>query len=474
MKPKKSTFKVKAKKTERSSGGGVKYLTLPNGISAVKFEEGVKIAKLDILPYIVKDKNHPDKDGDMAAKGELWYRRPFKVHKGIGVGTAKKDYVCLQSVGKRCPICEYQKELFNTDKEAAVALYPKDRDLYAVKLQGSDEIQVWDMSQKLFHDVLVDELETDDSNEDFADLESGKTLKLKLLWKEFGKITYPEVRSVSFEERDEVYDEDILDEVPCLDECFKVLSYEELKDAFFEMGDEPAEDGDDDEEEDEKPARKPKSTKPEPKKSAPAKPAREDESELDWETLKAASFRRLGKLIKEVDLFIDTDDYDEDDEDSVEMLRKDIAKELGIEIPKKSPRPEKGEEKTRSRSDNKAVRSAKVEDEDDEEEDMPKKSTSKASPKSSTKPSSAKPKKVEDDDDDDDKSPFKDDEDEETSKTTKAKKEVRDEKVSKASKGEKAEKNRCPHGHKFGTDFEKTEDCDSCTMWDDCFENRKK
>lgn len=454
---KKMTFKVKAKKTEHGGGGGSKYLNLPNGVSAFRLEDETKKVRLDILPYIVKDKNHPDKDGDMAAKGELWYRRPYKLHQRVGAD--KKSYVCLQSIGKRCPICEYQKELFDTDKEAAVALYPKDRDLYAVKVDGKDEIQVWDMSQKLFHDVLVDELETDDSNEDFADLESGKTLDIKFGWKTLGKITFPEARAISFRDRDEAYDEDILDEVPCLDECLQILSYEELKDAFFEMGD-TSDSNDNDDGDDEKPARKAKTTKPEAK-SAPAKPAREDESELDWETLKAASFRRLGKLIKEVDLFIETDDYDEDDEDSVDMLRKDIAKELGIDIPKKSPRPEKCEEKTRTRPDNKAVRSAKVEDEDEEEE-LPKKSTSKASPKSSTKPVSAKPKKDEDEDEDDEL-PFKKADSKAKASAKAPAKDV------KADKG-----NRCPHGHKFGLDFEKTDDCDSCEMWDDCFENRAK
>jgi hypothetical protein len=29
-------------------------------------------------------------------------------------------------------------------------------------------------------------------------------------------------------------------------------------------------------------------------------------------------------------------------------------------------------------------------------------------------------------------------------------------------------KNKCPNGHKFGTDFEKFKDCSDCPLWDDC------
>ena len=62
---------------------------------------------------------------------------------------------------------------------------------------------------------------------------SGKTLSLKLKWKTFGGNSFPEVRSISFADRDP-YEEKILDEVPNLDEILKILSYETVYAKFFD------------------------------------------------------------------------------------------------------------------------------------------------------------------------------------------------------------------------------------------------
>ena len=76
--------------------------------------------------------------------------------------------------------------------------------------------------------------------------------------------------------------------------------------------------------------------KEEVKKAAPAKKeAEEDEDdedeEITWEDLKEMDEEELAELIDAEDLDVDADDY-EDDEDG---LRKAIAKEMEIEIPKK-------------------------------------------------------------------------------------------------------------------------------------------
>ena len=55
------------------------YLSLPSGVSVFKPEKG--IAKFDIIPYLVTDKKHMDRDDDdvVAVPGEAWYRKPFKI-----------------------------------------------------------------------------------------------------------------------------------------------------------------------------------------------------------------------------------------------------------------------------------------------------------------------------------------------------------------------------------------------------------
>src|SRR5271167_1155673 len=62
------------------------HLKLPRGVNVFKEEAGGRI-NLDILPYFVTDKRHPDRDDDLdiARVGGLWYKRPYRLHRSIGV-----------------------------------------------------------------------------------------------------------------------------------------------------------------------------------------------------------------------------------------------------------------------------------------------------------------------------------------------------------------------------------------------------
>ena len=229
----------KQKNADSSHG----YLNLPKNVKSYSAESEIRKIQIDILPYIVSDPNHPNKDiqNDIAVKGGLWYRRPFKIHRNVGSDTNTSTVICPTSVGKKCPICDYQKKRFaeGAPKDETKELYPKPRNLYVVIPIGQkdfDEVpHIWDMAQSLFQDVLVETLEEDDSNEVFPDLEEGKTLELSLKWKSIsdGK-PFPEVRNIKFLDR-EPYDEKILNEMPDLDKCLNVLSYEELSNKFFEI-----------------------------------------------------------------------------------------------------------------------------------------------------------------------------------------------------------------------------------------------
>ena len=66
---------------EKSRGSSYGYLKLPKGVSVYTPTPGAK-EKFDIIPYTVTSPNHPDKDEEIgvAVKGELWYKRPFRVH----------------------------------------------------------------------------------------------------------------------------------------------------------------------------------------------------------------------------------------------------------------------------------------------------------------------------------------------------------------------------------------------------------
>lgn len=409
----KSSFRGKvgkdAQKSIRTSRG---YLNLPDGVKQYVVEENTKKVMFDILPYVVTDPKHPNRDDGegIALKGDLWYKRPFKVHRNVGADN--ESCVCPKSFGKPCPICEYQKKRFGegADKEETKELYPKDRNLYVVvpigdKKLGSDPM-VWDMSQALFQDILKEALEEDPDNEVFPDLEEGKTLEVSFKWKTLGKITFPEARNINFVDRDEAYEESILDDVPDLDNVLKVLSYEQLSNKFFELDDE--EEGEALEEEKPKRERRVREEKEEEpvterkRKTIPKKEEEEEEEKkMTWSELQNLSRRNLVRICERKKLSIDPDDYD-DDEDGTGALREDMANEMEITIPKaKAPK--------------------KVEKEEEEEEQ--------------------------------EKTPARTPRRERESKNTST--------------------NKCPYKHRFGVDCEKFDDCDTCDLWNECLDAKE-
>ena len=219
------------------------YLNLPKGIKTFSVKEGTRKVTFDIIPYVVTDKKHPDNliNSNVAKEGDLWYKRPIKIHRNVGADN--ESVICPKSVGKPCPICEHQKKRFNdgADKEETKELYAKSRSLYAVipidVEDFDDEVCVWDMSNFCLEDVLIEELKDDPDNEIFPSLEEGKTLEVTFKWETFGKNTYPKARKIKFLDR-EPYGDEILDEVPNLDEVLKVLTYKEIENKFFELEEE--------------------------------------------------------------------------------------------------------------------------------------------------------------------------------------------------------------------------------------------
>jgi len=234
-----------AKRQKVSSYG---YLNLPKGVKVFSLKEKTREVLLDFIPYVVTDLHHPDRDIDegRAVVDSLWYKRPFKVHRNIGVNN--DTFVCLASTGKKCPICTWvaEQRKKGTDWDDLKDTAAKDRNLYTIlpiDSKDHDEvIHVWDMSWFLFQNELNDQLEEDPDNGVFPDLEEGLTLKVKFRWEKFGKNLFPKTRDIEFMDRKEQYTEDILDEVPNLDEMLHVLSYKELEAKFLEMDDEENED----------------------------------------------------------------------------------------------------------------------------------------------------------------------------------------------------------------------------------------
>jgi len=201
---------------------------------------------LDFIPYPVKDPHHPDRNDEynIAVPGSLWYRRPFKVHRSVGID--KISIICPTSIREKCPICNYRtkllKEGVHWKDESVTALRPSERNLYIVVPINHKKFEpvphIWDISDFLFQSVLNNELQENEEAEGFPDLYNGKTVSIRFVEGEFNKNKYLKADRIDFLPREKEYDEKILEEIPNLDEILNVKSYEEIERIFLQVNDE--------------------------------------------------------------------------------------------------------------------------------------------------------------------------------------------------------------------------------------------
>lgn len=298
---------VKGNVEERRRKANTKgYLILPDGFEKFKEEPDSKI-KLDILPYEVTGENHPDRNDEdgIALPGDIWYKRPFKVHFIKVPGNKTAGLICPKGTfNKPCPICDAISN-GEVDKDDIQSVRAKSRILYAVIPIGhkdyDEEIHIWDISYHNFQAQLDEDVEEEpeDENDDygrFPNLEGGYTLKIRFSSAKNpqGK-AYPVASRVDFMNRKEDYDESIIDEVPKLDEVFDVKSYDELNALFW--GEEPEEDNDDDEEKEEKeePVAKRKKKTVSSKKEEPKDDDDEDEEQEQKKTTASRKKKTVNK-----------------------------------------------------------------------------------------------------------------------------------------------------------------------------------
>ena len=213
--------------------GGLDTLALPEGVDFYKPEKGTE--EFDIIPYRVSADNHPE-----VKIGELWYERTYLSHRNVG--PEDKFLVCPRTINKRCPICEEYQKLKrdpDADEDVVAGLKPKERELFNIVLkEGKGEIKILDISVHLFGRKLEAEiLEGDESNSSFAELEGGKTIKVRWEQKTMGTNKFLEAGRIDFEDRDDI-DEEALEAVVDLDKAMKIMSYEEIEKIFQEGSDE--------------------------------------------------------------------------------------------------------------------------------------------------------------------------------------------------------------------------------------------
>ena len=296
--------RTKASYDQRDSFGSTTGIFKPDA----KFTKWVpKIGDhlIDILPYIVGDKDTKLAEGSITYFYEVW------VH--YGVGPNEGSYACpTKNFNRSCPICEHQKKLrlAGAPDEEIKALYPKRRVLYNIVCRDSTEeenkgVQIWEVSH--FHsEKHFAELARKPKGGGFipfADPDAGKMIF-------FNKVSKIEVTGHRFVERDDPIDDDLLEQTMSLDQLIHEAEYDELYEAFYgakkddeneetaprkrkkpvaeEPEEEETEESDEDieeEEEEEEPAPKKKGKKkPETEPEEEEEDGEEEESEEeDWE-----------------------------------------------------------------------------------------------------------------------------------------------------------------------------------------------
>jgi hypothetical protein len=233
---------IEKNKTRGGTGGG-EYgnLLIPSELgrnAMFKVNAGTRV-KFDILPYTIIDEKHLDRDDERGrcVPGSLTYYRPYYVHRNIG--SEKETVTCLKTWGEPCPICEYVEQRRKEGSEEAkqetniikskywtlFAVIPIDNDDYE-----EDQIKLFNFSHYCFHKRLLMDIEEKDWERFFADIKKGKTLSVRFSEEALpGGKSYTTCTDIDFIERKYEYPEEILDQVPNLDNILVKRSYDELQ-----------------------------------------------------------------------------------------------------------------------------------------------------------------------------------------------------------------------------------------------------
>ena len=226
---------------KKSTTEGASYLKLSSKVNF--FQPKEEEYELDCIPFETTVSKHPKG----YEKGELRAYLRFKIHAGIGAEDNK--YVCPTTIGKPCPICIERAKMAkssNGNLELIKALTPKERTLFQVidLKEEKKGIQLFDLSYHLFAKrLLMDIDKTENStggrkrstaHAGFAELEGGQTLFVSFIEKKMGTNKFYEASRIDAEDR-EPYEEAILDDVLDLDDCLKILDYDDLEAIFLEV-----------------------------------------------------------------------------------------------------------------------------------------------------------------------------------------------------------------------------------------------
>ncbi|MGD8707130.1 MAG: hypothetical protein PVI88_00420 [Nitrosopumilaceae archaeon] len=301
--------------------------------------------RIDVIPFWVETDKHPS---ESARKNGADYRINVHVHKGLGPDR-NKTLICLEETyGKPCPVCEKRRKLQEQGASADLIkmLKPQYRVLYNVIDLDNEEkgIQIMDVAYYSFERNIVDDV-TDGKKGRiyFPDLENGSTIIFKAKPSKFQGHSFMKILEGSFalEDREEAYEESIVDEAFKLDEMLIVPTYEEAKKLVNMVSDEDMDEDEDDDDWDD-----------DDDNEVEEEEDDFDDDDDDWDD-------------DDEDDYDDDDDWDDDDDNEVEEEEDDFDDDDDDEIeeePKKSVKRKKSttEKKTKKPAKTKSIKSKKT------------------------------------------------------------------------------------------------------------------
>ena len=232
----------------RDSNGGVGRQGFMDyrscGLKFFKFGDVGKYHDLNILPWRIGTKNHPEVYAKNAEVGDFDYVLDLMVHTRIGPGNG--DYICpKKNFNKPCPICERADELWKNEatKKDAKKLFARRKCVYCVQELNenfhakSDDPMIFEVSHPCFSQELQSRATSCLRGKgvvNFADPDEGKVVSFSVNEGSMGDgKTFKKAGNFEFNERVEEISDETLEKCPSLDTMMVLKSYDQLKAALY-------------------------------------------------------------------------------------------------------------------------------------------------------------------------------------------------------------------------------------------------
>jgi hypothetical protein len=412
---------------QQKERGGDWPVKIPEGVELYK-RERKGTAYLKLISYPRKDENHPDH-----RLGDEMFRRPYSVHKNLG--PENRSAVCPKGTyGKRCPVCEEKERArarYDRDdeegKKVIGALSASNRALYLCVDVEDDlkKLLLLDQPNSMskgpgFGRLLEDEIDEQDASEPFPWDEDGPILKVRFGEDAFNKHAFYPAQKVDLEdaEKGQRVDFSKLGEIPSLDDCLNLLSYEALERLMMGADEEDEEKPKrrEEPEEEEKPRSRRQKAEEEPEPEKPRGRTRKPEPEPEPPEDEGPDEDRIREALDEIA------DADHDDIAA-------LAEEFDVELDAGDLKASKKGDKNARKSLRKELREALEEMLEGIDEPEPEKPKTGRTRGKAPDPEPEKPA---------------------------------------GKKGKKDAAGDCPHGHEFGEDTDDKPECKKCDVWERC------